>query len=168
MRLVRFLIHVLEAHAETLKRLAEIIGEDALLNALENMNAPNPQNPGKITTLETNTPTDAPPYDELQSTVADFKLSPALEDHLWSYPYYRMIIESMADLNMQLDTGHSESQNSARQMVEEAFDYSRIWIKSLKPPLDFPGKDTVSQAAWLQFRSTILRRLGYRPLSPTA
>ena len=176
MRLVEYLIYLLEAQAQTLHRLAALLGEDELLEILENsgetfepkarsgVESPpsvfiNPKSfdaPGPGAT--------ASPYQELEGAVHEFKLAAPLEFHLWAYSHYRAFIESAVDLNARIQ-GAGAEQGTA--LVEEAVAHAEEWIRHLHlPPAVSLQAERAAHVPWLRFRTTVLRRIGKRPMGP--
>lgn len=176
MRLVDFLIQLLEAHAQTLQRLAALLGEDQLVELLEHA--------GEKEAERAETPVederrlrlvqgameppmhDSPssPYQELEGAVQDFNLPATLQFHLWAYPHYRAFIESPLDLNARIRGAGSET---GVQLVNEAVEQARMWVRRL--PLPSPlglQAESAAEVPWLRFRTNVLKRIGRRPLGP--
>src|ERR1700746_1899856 len=116
MRLIDFLVLMLEAQAETLKRLAAFFGEERFLEMLENSEEDEPTIPkldGKLIPFEpigTRLPAGArSPYVELEGAVPEFHLPEVLQFHLWAYPHYRAFIESDFDLGSALTEGNQQA-----------------------------------------------------------
>ena len=175
MRLVDFLIALLEAHAETLKRLAAFFGEERFLEILEE-SGEDSDDPAKrpdpvITHLR---PQDlesgnlhvssSSAYQELEGAVHDFNLPAVLEFHLWAYPHYRAFIESPLELTSRIpgpggDTGTA--------LVEEAVAQAQAWVRTLHiPPQIGAQAERAAHVPWLRFRTNVLKRIGKRPLGP--
>ena len=169
MRLVEFLTFLLEAHANTLHRLAAIFGDDVLLQMLEES--------GERISEETSSARFQPiwfeaaqsmgfssPYAELEGAVHDFKLPAVLEFHLWAYPHYRAFIESEIELDARIpgpggDTGVA--------LVDEAVEQAEAWIKRLPIPPEFSVQaERAAHVPWLRFRTQVLKRIGKRPFGP--
>ena len=174
MRLVEFLIQLLEAQAETLKRLAALFGEENLVQLLEmagdESNAPKTETPAEIAVPvqlfgEPQPPFQSrDPYTELEGAVRDMDLPAILTFHLWTYPPYRAFIESPLDLNSRLP---GPGGDSGATLVEEAVAQAEAWVRSL--PMNPLVLDQASRAAhvpWLKFRAVVLKRVGRRPLGP--
>ena len=94
MKLVDFLVYLLQTHAKTLKRLSALFGEELFFEILE-QSAENSQSQPFLFTL--NADGFDPPknkihrhaYMEIEGVVRELKLPEVLEFHLWSYPFYR-------------------------------------------------------------------------------
>jgi hypothetical protein len=163
MRLVDFLIYLLEAQAETLKRLAAFFGEERFLEMLENSG-----DEIKIPTLDKNLiPFESPSnaltsgstYRELEGAVREFKLPEFLEFHLWAYPYYRAFIESEMDLSSRL------ASNASAHLIDEALAQAKEWIKQLPiPPAISFQAEAAAQLPWIRFRTQVLKKVGIRPM----
>lgn len=173
MRLVDFLINLLNAHADTLKQLREILTEEGLIEILENalVNTQEIENPSlepKPTNLiwftRPNSPSSFSPstaYTELENAVRTLNLPPILEFYLWSYPHYRAFIESPLDLNSQIQGNDS---HAAIALVNEAMDQAKSWIRKLHlHPEVSKSAEIASQAAWTRFRTRVMKRVGLRP-----
>lgn len=179
MRLVEFLIALLEAHAETLKRLAALFGEENLIQLLEmagDEDAPKsskaPANEAPPIRLIHPSYFDAPSpfsatdstYAELEGAVHEMGLPAFLEFHLWAYPHYRAFIESPIDLNSRIPGPGGEA---GVALVDEAVTQAEAWVKGL--PMSELVRDQASRAAhvpWLKFRTQVLKRIGKRPMGP--
>lgn len=168
MRLVDFLILVLQAHGKTLEKLGVLFGDDVFLELLESSSDELHQEPPRVLPIwapgssRANKPS-ASVYAELEGAVRDLKLPAVLEFHLWAYPYYRAFIESPLDLNSHLQGG----ENQAHSLVDEAIAHSETWLKSLKLPPEFATHvERVAQPQWIKFRATVLKRVGKRPMGP--
>jgi hypothetical protein len=177
MRLVDFLVLLLSAHAETLKRLGAFFGEEALIALLEDAGESFDDRklaglePPKfaqtavasITWIDSPTPhTNANAYAELEGTVHELALPEILEFHLWAYPHYRAFIESAIDLNARLDPGSKES---GTELIDEAFAAAEAWVKSLSIPPSVAGPAfKAAQIPWIRFRTEALKKMGRRPL----
>lgn len=177
MRLVDFLISVLEAHAETLKRLAALFGEENLIQLLE-LAGDEDENETRKDRIKPSSKTADPSlfeapspftsssstYAELEGAVQEMNLPAVLQFHLWAYPHYRAFIESPIDLNSRVPGpgGHT-----GMALVDEAVAQAEVWVKNL-PMSDFI-RDQASRAAhvpWLRFRTQVLKRIGKRPMGP--
>lgn len=180
MRLVDFLILLLEAHSESLKRLAALLGEDTLLELLENSEN---LNEGKVSDWLQNakdsgrllpfTPIGAAstsgsrsPYIELEGSVREFQLPAVLEFHLWAYPHYRAFIESDLDLSSLVSEPTNES---AAVLVDEAIRQALQWIRRLSlPPALSKQAEAAASLPWIRFRTSVLRKVGLKPVGPVA
>jgi hypothetical protein len=176
-RLVEFLIALLEAHGETLKRLAALFGEENLMELLEmagDEDQPRKEPVQSLPPLKLVDPAffDAPSpfsatdstYAELEGAVRELNLPAVLEFHLWAYPHYRAFIESPIDLNSRIP---GPGGDAGIALVDEAVAQAEAWVKSL--PMSSLVRDQASRAAhvpWLKFRAHVLKRIGKRPLGP--
>ncbi len=174
MRLVDFLVHLLQTQADTLKRLAAFFGEEALLQMLETAGdiehppssfqlhrewfEANPPNPVLVRS-DSNAS-----HQKLEGSVTEFKLPAFLEFHLWAYPFYRHLIEGSIDLHAKFK--HS-SQDSIEALVEEALKESKKWIQNLPiPPSVSQAAERAAWIPWLKFRANVLTQVGKRPIAP--
>jgi len=174
MRLVEFLILLLETHAQALQRLAALLGEERLFELLEEQTPPPPdeartrprlfQMPEWMEDARAPKADGAQAYAEIEGAVRDLALAEILEFHLWAYPYYRAFIESGLDLNSRIRGAGSDA---GILMVEEAMEEAKRWVQKLPMP---PGISTQAERAaeipWLRFRALALKRVGKRPLGP--
>ena len=173
MRLVDFLIHILESHAQTLQRLAALFSEDIFFEMLEHSaedddKSAAPAPPGKGLRLWADgshvrgVGAQASAYSELEAAVKSWKLSPPLEFHLWAYPHYRTFIQSSLDLNSHIQ---EPDEKNADALIEEAVAAARAWARKLPVPPEYGQQmETAAQVPWLRFRTTVLKRIGKRPL----
>ena len=184
MRLVEFLIYLLAAQGETLKRLAALLGEDVLVALLEEL----PEDPRAVAPLSRRTqasfllpmvpgkPKDPEmdrtlvplvnPYQELEGAVREMRLPAVLEFYLWGFPLYRAYIESSMDLNSRLPSPANER---AIDVVEEAVQEARNWQRRLPVPPQLGFRvDQATKTPWLKFRSDVLKHLGSRPMQVLA
>jgi hypothetical protein len=162
MRLVDFLIRLLEAQAQTLQRLAALFGEEILLEMLER-GAEIEEEIGKPTEISlswfqtSGSGNGGSPYAELEGAVSDMKLSPVLQFHLWAYPVYRSFIES------KLDLGSRVTQPQA--VVEAAVAGHKRWLETMPIATEFRNQaERAADVPWLRFRTTVLKDLGQRPI----
>jgi hypothetical protein len=169
MRLVDFLILLLGAHAETLKRLAALVQEENLIELLE-MAGEQERAPIPIAVELFEKPWQSSysqagdPYLELEGAVREMDLHAVLQFHLWAYPHYRAFIESPLELNCRLP---GPGGDAGVALVENSVAESVIWVKSLPmSPLVMDQALRVAHVPWLKFRSTVLKRVGKRPLGP--
>jgi len=177
MRLVDFLVLLLGAQAETLKRLAAFFGEENLVDMLEDAGESFDDRklaglaPAKfattsvasVTWIAASTPhTNASAYAELEGTVRELGLPEILEFHLWAYPHYRAFIESAIDLDSRLPAGGGES---GAALIEEACAAADAWVKTLPiPPAVAAAAYKAAGVPWLRFRTEALKKMGRRPL----
>ncbi len=180
MRLVEFLKILLQAHGETLQRLAALLGEDALVVILEDL----PEDPRAVTPLSRRIqsaflPPQDPskpkerdmertlvpltnPYQELEGAVREMKLPAVLEFYIWTFPLYRTYIEGPLNLNSRLPCPPNER---VLEVVEDAMQESRNWVRRLPVPPHLGLRvDQASKTPWLKFRSEVLKNLGSRPM----
>jgi hypothetical protein len=169
MRLVDFLIELLEAQAQTLQRLAALFGEERLLDLLEQAGEL-PTDPVELlhgpAELLNSGQVEAPSrqsagstYAELEGAVRELGLPEVLEFHLWAYPHYRAFIESSLDLASRI------AGDAPLALIDEAVAQSEAWVKRLPiPPAIWPQAKAAGQHPWLRFRTNVLKRSGRRPL----
>ena len=177
MKLVDFLICILEAHAQTLQRLAAFFGEDVLLEMLElagdkEDNKPHPEKSSQRNMVD---PiwlepsgkfhdVNAQAYAALEGAVHEFNLPAMFEFHLWAYPHYRAFIESPLELNSRI---RGPGSDAGLELVGEAIAQAEAWIKTLPmPPAISAQAERAAQVPWLRFRTNVLKRIGKRPLGP--
>lgn len=172
MRLVDFLILLLQAQAQTLQRLAALFGEENLVEILESAGDEPPGREeglaaggfpelARMRWLDEPAPgSGAFPYAELEGTVHELGLSAVLEFHLWAYPSYRSFIESPLDLNSRVRA------DAASVLIQETLAQAQAWVKKL-PVAPEAGlrAERAAKVAWLKFRAEVLKRVGRRPLS---
>jgi hypothetical protein len=171
LRLVEFLIHVLEAHAQTLQRLAALLGEEELVEALERYgelleaSGEEPRLRADPAWFDSRFSDRQPvPFDELESAVASYGLSPPLEFHLWAYPHYRAFIESPLDLGSRIP---GPGGDVGLALADEAVSQAEAWVRGLPVPPELgPQAERAAHVPWLRFRATVLKRVGRRPLGP--
>ncbi len=168
MKLFEFLTHVLSAHAHTLQRLAAFFGEEEFLEILE-LAGDSPANelssfhldPDWFTSSKAVDQSSA--YQNLEGTVNDFKLSAVLEFHLWTYPFYRSIIESSINLNsdIRLSKDHVDE-----GIIQQAVTEAKNWVKSLPLSPDLSRQaEQIAITPWVRFRSEVLKKMGKRPFA---
>jgi hypothetical protein len=171
-RLAEFLVLLLQAHADTLKRLAAFFGEEKLVEMLEDSGEtidqalpPRKHAGASVVWIDTPTPhSNANAYAELEGNVQEMGLPATLEFHLWAYPHYRAFIESSVDLNSRMAPGGGESGGA---MIEEAVHQAEAWVRALPiHPTLAPRAYAMAQVPWLRFRTEALRKMGRRPLGP--
>jgi hypothetical protein len=172
-RLIDFLILLLQTHASTLQRLAALLGEEDLLRLLEDVGdhaEPLPEHSNiELEWFESgHFSVEAvrfrPIYGELEGAVHELKLPAFLEFYLWSYPYYRRLIESSIDLKSRI---RGPSHPAATFLVEDALAYAKRWVKQLPvaPELAIQVEKTALMP-WVRFRSEFLKKVGKRPMMP--
>lgn len=169
MRLVDFLILMLEAHARTLQRLGALLGEDVLVELLEQAGENASEDEacpalGARWFSGASSGSPAAAYAELESTVHEFKLPAMLEFHVWAYPHYRAFIESPLELGSRLATD-ARGPDATTALVDEAVEQARAWLKKLPIPLDiWRQAETAASVPWVRFRTEALKKAGKRPL----
>jgi hypothetical protein len=168
MRLIDFLILLLEAQAQTLKRLAAFFGEEDLLQILE---LAGEKEDDHLYSAEIDPDWfESPPvndsstvYSQLEGSVREFNLPSVLEFHLWAYPFYRSFIESSVDLRSKI---RCTGPRSADAIITEALTQSDLWIKHLPfPPGVILQAERAAQVPWIRFRSEVYKKLGKRPFA---
>lgn len=161
-RLVDFLIRVLEAQAQTLQRLAALFGEDILLEILERGAEVDEETVSKRPAIALSWFGKAngggeSPYAELEGAVRDFKLSPVLQFHIWAYSGYRAFIESKIELGARV--------TNPQAVVETALECSKRWLATLPMAPEFRNQaERAAEVPWIRFRTTVLKDLGQRPI----
>ena len=169
MRLVDFLIYLLEAQAQTLHRLAALFGEEMLLHMLEESGdriaeqvAPSRF---RLDWFEPPLSTGySSPYAELEGAVHDFKLPAVLEFHLWAYPFYRAFIESGLELDARIP---GPGGDAGLLLVDEVVEQAEAWVKLLPIAQEFSLQaQRAAHMPWLRFRTQALKRIGKRPMGP--
>lgn len=168
MRLVDFLILMLKAHAETLKGLSDLLGEDVVFAILERTSEeddtipPLPQKHTLRVRTEATAVRSGSAYMELQDAVHHFHLPGTLEFHIWAYPHYRTFIESPFDLDSVLEP---VGQSGEFPLAEEAITQAKKWISKIPGPAAFQTRiQQVSDQAWLRFRTQVFQKAGKKPL----
>ncbi|MCM2277554.1 MAG: hypothetical protein NDJ89_05710 [Oligoflexia bacterium] len=170
MRIVEFLCQLLEAHAETLRRLAALLGEERLLEVLEEAGEREAERPASAP-IELHAEKLLAPqssggsaYQELEGAVREFGLPAVLEFHLWAYPHYRAFIESPIDLDSRIP---GPGGDTGTVLVEEAVAQAAAWVRKLPLPSQLGLQaERAAHVPWLRFRTQTLRRIGRRPLGP--
>ncbi len=169
MRLVDLLVRILEAHAQTLNRLAALFDEDILVYMLEESGDELIE---KVVPYSVDSSRFevgrrhgfSSPHAELSGAVTDFHLSARLEFYLWAYPFYRNLVESEVDLDALIPLHH---ESLGQELVDEASQQAARWIKLLPIADEFrPRAEQVSHVAWLRFRTEALKKIGKRSLGP--
>jgi hypothetical protein len=161
MRLVDFLILLLEAQAQTLQRLAALFGEEIVLEMLENAQERPEPSPQKIQFgwfSRSSAQAGGSPYSELEGAVRELKLSPVLQFHLWAYPVYRAFIESELELSARIE--------NPQPAIDVVMDGAKVWLDTL--PIASPElrahAERAAEVPWVRFRTTVLRGMGQRPI----
>ncbi len=179
MRLIDFLIYLLQAHAQTLSRLAAFFGEEKFIEILEDAGEKNSnqlppsqfadQQGAQILWLDSPQPgSNSNAYAELEGAVRDMGLPALLEFHLWAYPHYRAFIESPHDLNSRIKTApHGDRGDAGALLVDEACQHAQAWVQTLGiPPAVAPAAERAAQIPWIRFSTEFLKRIGKRTLCP--
>ena len=179
-KLIDFLIHVLEAQANTLQRLAAFFGEDEFLQILESVEEPDSRETKNHAAKEeaklndifqlnvpnvlkrTSTADIASCYARLEGAVREMKLPAFLEFHLWAYPFYRLMIESSYDLQSPLSRDRDRIMTD--QLVNASVAHAQAWVKTLPihPELSLQTERT-ALIPWLRFRTEFLKKMGRSP-----
>jgi hypothetical protein len=163
-----FLTHILRAHAQALQRLAAFLGEAELLELLETAGESSVELRSKFEIkkewLSATPATDStPPYLELEGAVQEMHLSSFLEFHVWAYPFYRQIIESSLELKAKIPKAHATE--VLELLTEEAIQQAQTWIEQLPVREDLAQQvKSIAQLPWIRFRTTILGKMGRRPV----
>ncbi|MFZ9594789.1 MAG: hypothetical protein ACO3A2_01790 [Bdellovibrionia bacterium] len=157
------IIRLLQAQGQTLSRLAAFFGEDNLVAILEAAGESQIPNPTLFTKIKESASTDSPfwkpgsPFLEIETAVHELQLSAVLEFHLWSYPYYRYLIESSIELKAQVP--------ELETFVEQALEAARTWVAHLPIEAEMITHfQRTAQVPWLRFRTECLSQLGKRPI----
>lgn len=165
-----FLIALLQTHAQTLQRLAALLGEETLLELLESMEATPEHNDKQCNKVEwiestrSQSISGASPYVELEHAVHELNLPAMLEFHVWAYPHYRAFIESSLDLSARI---RSQGSEAGQALVQEAVLQAQQWVRKLPlPPSLAAQAERAAEIPWIRFRSMVLKRIGKRPLGP--
>jgi hypothetical protein len=173
-RLVDFLILLLETHAESLKRLAALFGEEGFFEILENSD-PQVKTPMDATRLHEKVLPFAPlgsspvsgthsPYLELEGAVQELHLPEFLEFHLWAYPHYRAFIETTLDISAPLNRYFP---NAINAVVDESVKQAQHWVQSLNIPPELSKQaEAAAGVPWIRFRAAVLKEMGIRPIEP--
>lgn len=173
MRLVDFLVLLLQAHADTLRRLAAFFGEEEFIEMLEDSGEtiesalPPTKYAGEagasVIWIDSSSPhSNANAYAELEGTVQELGLPEPLAFHLWAYPHYRTFIQSSLDLNSRMAPGGG---SAGAALIDEACQQAEAWAKAL--PITAAVQAAALKAAqlpWIRFRTEALKKMGRRPL----
>jgi len=175
LRLVDFVMALLEAHALTLLRLVVYFGEPKLIELLESVPDDDAASAGVgdfallpgVDDALTPPPPMGPqlkhPFTEIEGHVGELGVSSLLEFYLWAYPGYRMWAESALDLGAQLVPSNPKLLEA---MIDQAVRQNRTWLGRLPIPSDlFASVERSAQVPWVRFRTDILRRSGGRHLA---
>jgi hypothetical protein len=178
MRVYEFLSQLLQTHAQVLQRLAALFGEERLIDLLESLPDPSPDEPEIPPTrlarhewLETDAQgnlkivdDDIDAYTALEGSVHELNLPAPLEFHLWAYPHYRAFIEGDLPLDAKL---LGRGSDSGYILAEDCMNQGKEWIRKLPIPSPLaPRAETAAEVPWLRFRAELLKKIGKRPLGP--
>jgi len=171
MCLVDFLILLLQAHAEGLKDLSNLIGEEKFLNALSiTQHEPHFTAAPSLRLLENNTVLRNPdrrPLQKIETAVKEMDLPKSLENYLWEYPHYRAFVESSIDLETRIESPNQK--DSIGALVDEATITSQAWLNKLRiPPETLEQAEGLTRVHWIKFRTDILKQIGKPVLTPIA
>ncbi|MBU6375673.1 MAG: hypothetical protein KGQ59_06730 [Bdellovibrionales bacterium] len=175
MSLSEFLAEILQAHGQVLLRLAALLGEEELLELLEQ--AEEMDNSTKtLWESDTRARLVSSPRESasdglglIQSTVLEMNLPSVLEFYVWAYPHYRAFIESGIDLSFRIPrvTPTGGPSESGVSLVEEAVSQGKEWFRKLPiHPTMASAAERAAEIPWLRFRAEVLKRVGKRPLGP--
>lgn len=157
MKVVDFLCGLLEAHAETLKYLAGVMGEEGLVEALEAMDDEGPLLFDKVDVFPVPPAIQENLYTRLESTVSDSGLPKVLQFYLWAYPPYRRWVEGLGRLDATL------TQNDAARAVEASVGDAHRWRSTLLARLPQAEQMVaVMGSPWLRLRTRVLQSVGMR------
>lgn len=168
MLLIEFLIHLLQAQAQTLQRFAAFFGEDELFECLENsaefLDRTGSSFKVESEWFEISRIEEGPSaYTALEGTVQEFGLPAVLEFHLWAYPFYRTLVESSIDLKAKIRGGNHPA---GEILVNEALKQAKNWTNQLSLSPDIHRQiEAISTVPWLRFRSQVLKKIGKNPFS---
>jgi hypothetical protein len=171
-KLVDFLVSLLEAHAQALTRLAALMTEESLLEVLERAGESEEELESPVLKslphwARGGHPTGvAAAYAQLETAVRGFGLPQFLLFHLWTYPHYRALIENATDLNAIIPEGDdSTPSDMASSLVDESVEQAKLWVRSLGLAPDLGARaEKAAEVPWLKFRAAMLAKLGKRRL----
>ena len=163
MTLLDFLILILDAHAQSLKRLAALFGEALLIEILENSDETGNENSPLMlldpTWFDENAALGMASYAQLEGAVREFDIPETLEFYLWAYPMYRAFIESPLELGTRL------SNRTVLSLADRAVSEADLWMKNLRIAPEFRKQaESAAQVPWIRFRTDFLKRSGLRPI----
>lgn len=167
MKLVDFLIMLLQAHGDSLKRLAALLGEDEFVEILENSGEDAAEvhtllKPSELMHKKLEVALTSDAYKKIAGAVMEMNLPKLLEFHIWAYPHYRAFIESPLDLNAEIQ---GPGTDTGLALVEEAIQQSQAWFKQLQIPVErVATAERAAQIPWIRFRTELLKKIGRRPL----
>lgn len=176
MRVCDFLAMVLQTQGEVLKELLLSLPEwelsqDDFMEALERAHetpeipVASPMQPTHsglaVQAGKRKSPPKGQAYQVIAHTVTALKLPEWLEFYVWSYPFYRNLIES--DIDIQAPMSHAVADPATT--VEAARSAGERWVLGLGlPPERSKIIEDLAQESWLRFRAQALRGIGRRPL----
>jgi hypothetical protein len=170
-QLVDFLMQLLQTHGKALQRLAAFFGEEVLLHLLEDAGERLENEPVafRVDSSWFEAPARVPskslgrsPYSELEGAVQELNLPSVLEFYLWTYPFYRKLIEGPHHLRSQL---RGPSHPGAALLTEGALEYAKLWIKQVVVSPEFAAQaERSALTPWLRFRAEFLKKMGTRPI----
>lgn len=166
MKVIDFTLELLMAQGDALNRLAVWVGEDELVELLEQagsrVSAVPATRPAWLSAGMSFHPNaeSSSSYRRLQGAVDELGLSPRLEFHLWAYPHYRVIIENVIELDSLV------ASHSIPLWVDEACSAARAWVETLDLDSDRSAKaQALTQNSWARFRTRVLESIGQKRLS---
>jgi hypothetical protein len=174
-RFVDLMMGILQAHGDCLTRLAAFLGEDRLVELLENpRETTTDSGDDSISDLKkwsaswSDSPLDSPGncYLELEDSVRTLGLPAMLEFHLWAYPGYRAWIESSIQLDAVL---LKEAALDYPKIIDESVRQSKAWLKLLVVPSELAARiEHIAELPWIRFRSEMLKKAGKNPFYEVA
>ena len=169
MRVVEYVIRMMEAHGQTLLGLSALFGDEIVIEILDRATEKREADPSRYPAPAAHLPLAHAPialrptgsaYGELESAVRAMNLSPFLKFYLWAYPHYRSFVESAIDLDAEI-----RDVELAMRLADEAVEYARNWVRSLPLEPDFSTKiEKAAEMPWVRFRADVLAQYGRRPL----
>jgi len=192
MRYIDLLILILQAHAQSLSRMASTLGDETLAEILDTSAEHFEENPEKLTALMKPLADLIPKlvpeeslsnrfqarraaslsasrkhanaeYSEIEGAVKDFHLGGLMEFHLWCFPLYRVFSESSIPLTLVFER---ESPVMA-ELVATVMQTNEDWTRALsQSPAVAKELLKITSPAWVKFRASALKLLGQRPFTP--
>lgn len=169
MRWVDFLVQVLKTQGRTLQRLSVLYGEDTLIEWMEaagdEMATPDLTFQIESSWLLPAQPTQSTfsPLEALEQAARETELSAVLEFYLWTYPYYRTLVESPIDLRAEIQL--KKNPEFIGHIVDEAVTQAKLWLEQLRLPVRIRDQaEKASLVLWVRFRSDALKLAGQRPM----
>lgn len=167
MKLIDFLILMLEAQAEVIRTLLRKMNEKETVELLEKYHSDlqEPQPPAFIEALNEANPLSEEeelPFPDLDQAIRKFNFSFALEDQLISFPLYRAYLENCANLNGNIQLTTTQNGES---LIEEALFHGHSYYLHLPIPRSYEREfKRDCEMAWLRFRTQTLKRMGKKGL----